>query len=297
MRKRNKNKMDLITDIKKRVNDVHSDISKFIDTNIISFTNRLYFNAAKLVGNIERLDYIMNYTFGAIAGTTATLVSQPFNRLKIEYQNDRSVTSKQFFNIRWLYTGVVRSMIGYSAEKMLVFGTYNSLRSHDVNPTLAGIASGVVAAISVTPAEQLTIDKQNGVRCFRISHLYSGFLPTVGRECIGFGIHFTMYEIFTRHFNKEREFQKTVLCGTGAVISGWSVIAPIDRIKTQIQSRNFNLSSYNIMHSYHGFKFALMRAIPFHVTCFVVMEELKKHYNNKKEELSLDKVISEFLLE
>lgn len=247
--------------------------------------------------NCNNIDYISNYVFGAIAGTTATLISQPFNRLKIEFQNDRIPLKEQYTNIRWLYTGVFRSIIGYSAEKMFVFGTYNLLRNNDINPTFAGMASGVVAAISVTPAEQLTIDKQNGIRCFKFSHLYSGFIPTVARECIGFGVHFTMYELFSNYFNEKKEFWKTVLCGTGAVISGWTVIAPIDRIKTQIQSRNFDLKSYNIIHSYHGFKFALMRAIPFHVTCFVVMEELKKLYSKKKQELDLDKIITNFLLE
>lgn len=224
-------------------------------------------------------DIMINYLFGAISGVCATTISHPFFTLKTQIQNENTVTAKNYTSIKWLYSGLFRAMIGYSIEKMLVFGTYNSLRNRDINPTICGMLSGIVAAFSVTPFEQLTIDKQNNIRIFSIRHLYAGILPTIMRESLGFAVHFTAYEKLTNIFNQERDTCKTILCGTGAVICGWGTIAPFDRVKTQIQCGNFNLSKYNIRASYAGFQFALMRAIPFHATCFVVMEELKKTFN------------------
>lgn len=223
-------------------------------------------------------NYALNYLFGAISGATGTIVSHPFFRLKTEKQNEAKITLDNLKNIKWLYSGLNWAMVGYSIEKMLVFGTYNSLRNHDVNPTIAGLTSGVIAAFSVTPFEQLTIDKQRGKINYSLKHLYSGIIPTIIRESVGFGVHFTTYEFFTSKFNPERKVIGTIFCGILSVTCGWCVILPADRIKTQIQSGNFNLKTYNVLKSYSGVHFALMRAIPFHVTCFIVMESLKKEF-------------------
>ena len=58
----------------------------------------------------------------------------------------------------------------------------------------AAFCSGVVAAFSITPAEQLVIDKQSGVKIYNLKHLYKGIVPTIARESIGFAIHFTVYD-------------------------------------------------------------------------------------------------------
>lgn len=221
-------------------------------------------------------NYFNNYIYGAISGSTATIVSHPFFRIKTSLQNEEILTKEMYSDIKWLYRGLPRAMLGYSIEKMLVFGTYNSLLKQDINPTLSGFFAGLTAAFSITPFEQLVIDKGNNIKIFSIKHLYSGIIPTIGRESIGFAVHFTIYDYLTKTFNREKEVPKTILCGIGAVIGGWGTITPLDRLKTQIQTGKFDIKTYNIKHSYKGFNFALMRAIPFHVTCFVVMEYLNK---------------------
>ena len=139
------------------------------------------------------------------------------------------------------------------------------------------------ASFSITPVEQLTIDKQLGVKKYNLKHLYQGWKPTVFRESLGFGIHFTAYEYLSNKFNSERDFTKTIVCGAGATITGWSTIVPIDRIKTKIQSGTFDHKTYDYKGSFKGFRFALMRAVPFHVTCFVIMEFLTKNSKDVKD--------------
>jgi hypothetical protein len=230
-------------------------------------------------------DYVYNYIYGGVSGGIAAFVSHPAFRIKTACQNNEILNRNMYFNPRWLFTGVTRAMLGYSIEKMIIFGTVNTLKSHGANDTIAGFIAGLLASLTITPFEQLTIDKGNNIKCFNIKHLYKGLLPTAFRESLGFAVHFTVYGYLSDNFNKEKDWYKTIFCGVGAVLGGWGTITPLDRIKTRIQSGNNDkeakLSVFKtIQRSYTGFHFALMRAIPFHVTCFLVIEYLNKNKNN-----------------
>jgi hypothetical protein len=233
------------------------------------------------------MDYKKYYIYGTLSGTVATCVSHPFFTLKNSLQNNEPIkfTGKFYFDTKLLYSGFIRSCIGYSIEKSLVFGTYNTILSHfNLNreniyhSALSGFLSGIIASLSITPFEQLTIDKQRNIKLYTPVHLYKGLFPTMARESIGFAIYFTVYDQISAYINPHREVPKTIFTGCLAIISAWSIITPIDKIKTNIQS-NTKIDIHNIVTAYKGFNFALMRAIPFHVTCFLVFEYLQK--NNK----------------
>jgi len=224
----------------------------------------------------KHTNYLKEFIFGGISGSIAVLISHPFFTLKTAIQNKEILPQKFYFNRKWIYSGMLRSMIGYSLEKMLVFGVYNSLRNNDINITVSGAISGVAASFCSTPCEQLTIDKQKSVKLFKINHLYSALFPTMVRESLGFSIHFTTYEFLTNKINKEKNILKTMLCGACSIICAISIIYPIDTLKTQIQTGNFNRNTFKFRDSFKGIHYGLLRAVPFHVTCFVVMEELKK---------------------
>lgn len=228
-------------------------------------------------------NYLENFVFGIIAGGSAAALTHPFYNMKNHLQNGLILTEKQYGNLFWLYRGLNRAILGYGVEKMIVFGIYNSLRKNEINETVSGVVAGFFASLSITPAEQLTIDKQLGVKKYNIRHLYQGWGATVFRECLGFGVHFTAYEYLTRKLNPEKNFLKTIVCGAGATVVGWGFVTPIDRIKTKIQSGTFDHKTYDYRGSFNGFRFAIMRAVPFHVTCFLVMEFLKKNSKEAKE--------------
>ena len=94
------------------------------------------------------------------------------------------------------------------------------------------------------------------------------------RESIGFTIYFTVYDQLSKDLTNQKTMN-TIAIGTMAITSAWSIITPIDKIKTNIQS-GVKIDVHNLVTSYKGFQFALMRTIPFHVTCFVVFEKLMK---------------------
>ena len=233
------------------------------------------------------------YAYGTVSGTVATCVSHPFFTLKTCLQNNEKPQLAPNFsalgtNMKFLYSGFLRSCIGYSIEKSLVFGTYNTIitkmkldRENVFHSGIAGFLSGAVASFSIAPFEQLTIDKQRKVPLdISLRHLYKGITPTIARESLGFAIYFTVYDQISKLMNPNKEVGKTIIAGSLAVTSAWAIITPIDKIKTNIQSGT-KIDVHNIVTAYKGFQFALMRAIPFHVTCFVVFEHLIKNSKNK----------------
>ena len=219
-----------------------------------------------------------NYINGAVSGIIATAVSQPFFTLKTHMQNSGGI-GWHIFKRKWLYAGLTRACVGYGIEKALVFGTYNTLMSnYDLNSATAGCAAGIVASFSITPFEQLTINRINSNTASTVSavsnkcvttaivQLYKGLLPTMAREAVGFAIYFSVYDIY----NPKHEIDKSIMGGILAITSAWCIITPIDKIKTNIQS-GIKIKFTNL---YSGFHFALMRAIPFHVTCFAIFDTL-----------------------
>lgn len=223
-------------------------------------------------------DYIKYFLHGSIAGTTATIVSHPFWYLKCLAQNNERLDS-----YKNLYKGFTRACIGYSIEKTLVFGTYNTIinkfklnRNNAVHTFCAGAISGLVSSITVTPAEQLTIDKGRGINNYSLKHLYKGIFPTMIRESLGFAIHFSIYDQLSKRYNVEKEVKKTILIGSVTVITTMFLIFGTDTIKTNIQSGKS--IDFNIRNMYKGFHYGLCRSLPFHTTCFVVFEYLQENY-------------------
>ncbi len=80
---------------------------------------------------------------------------------------------------------------------------------------------------------------------------------------------------------------KTFICGTVAVICGWTTITPIDRIKTLFQTGKINgdlktmviqIRSNLGIGAFRGFTYVMARAIPFHTVSFCTMEYLNKEH-------------------
>lgn len=229
------------------------------------------------------MDNLKYYFSGMISGICGTIVSHPFFTIKTHLQNGEFLKCRNM-NIKWLYRGFTPALTGYSIEKMLVFGSYktiyNSLRNKSISDKqkifFSGFMSGVIASVSITVFEQITISMQRNINITKYKQLFSGFLPTMARESVGFSIYFSVYEYLSNKYNKNKETLKTALIGIPSITSAWLVITPIDKIKTNIQS-NVKIDIHNIGTAYKGFLFVMLRAIPFHTTCFVVFEFMNKY--------------------
>jgi solute carrier family 25 carnitine/acylcarnitine transporter 20/29 len=242
------------------------------------------------------------YVGGTFAGIIGTLISQPADTCKIHLQTKRPLelrTRTLNQNIKWAYRGAMPSFIGYGIEKSLVFGTYSTmcnvfeLDEHNHNHTFfAGLVAGLSASLSITPAEQIKTDRQLQKKTlYTFKHLYSGIKYTSARESIGFSIYFTAYNQMSKCFNRKSEDSFPLKLAKAGIIGGfsafiaWIPIYPIDLNKTLIQSgdglkqlhQDLKNANYigKIKRLYRGYHYGMMRAIPFHASCFVIFEILK----------------------
>lgn len=247
-------------------------------------------------------DIKYNLMTGAIAGTLGTLVSHPFDTIKVHLQTNTkmNIRSRNLYNnTRWFYSGMSPSIIGYTVEKSLIFGTYFSLceifnldQSNIYHTFGAGLTSGLIASFSITIAEQIKIDKQLKQQTkYNFKHLYKGLKYTMAREGIGFGIYFNAYNQLSNYYNNDNNHKlyKTALIGGASAFIAWIPIYPIDINKTRIQAVKGNNLLHDLKMSntfkskikllYGGYHIAMLRTIPFHSTCFVVYD-LSKQYKN-----------------
>lgn len=262
-------------------------------------------------------DLLFNAGIGLIAGSVATIISHPFDTIKIHIQikKDFNFKSRTFIqNIKWFYSGVTPCIIGYSIEKSLIFGTYLTLvnnlkldKQNILHTFFAGLTSGLVASISITAFEQIKTDLQlKQPISFRISHLYKGLYYTAAREGIGFSIYFNVYNQFNNSRNNmDSNFMKhfkTALVGSLSAFLAWIPIYPIDINKSRVQS-NISFSTgliaelistegfrkkFSVL--YRGYHIAMLRSIPFHSTCFVIFE-IANDYKVLRDESIFDEVL------
>lgn len=241
---------------------------------------------------MNNMDIHMHFLYGAISGASGIIVSQPFFIIKSFIQNKEGNFNdiKQQYkkrslynNIKWFYSGYKSMIIGAGAEKMLVFGTYNGLsKFYNIQKNdyykicLASYFAGIVASFASTPAEQIANDRRLQVlkQNYSLNHLYQGLGYTMIREKIGFSVYITTFEYLQNEYNKNNLLKQTALNGSITCIASWIIVCPIDTLKTLKQS-NKNIVFNDIFSGYRGFKFALMRALPFHTTCLFTYNYLR----------------------
>lgn len=236
------------------------------------------------------MEYLNNYFCGTVSGALAACVSHPFYNVKTELQNGKNLSEiinkmkKDTFNNnrKFMYTGLSRMCVGLGMEKFLVFGTYTNMllyfeldRYNFYHSLMAGFVAGVFGSLCSTPAEQLAIDKLYGIKNYDLKHLYRGILPTMGRESVGYCTYFVAYDQLSKRYNPNKTIWGTALCGTGSISIALVFFYPMDKIKTNVQSGiPINTSSFSNI--YRGIHLGLLRALPFHISCFITFEYMMK---------------------
>lgn len=231
------------------------------------------------------------FLYGTIGGMTGILLSHPFDTIKTRLQSKQSMTFKEAFLQKKLYSGLIPPLLGVMLEKSIVFGCYDIANKKGYHPMISGLFGGAMSTIIVTPIDRIKIALQNKT-LIPWSNLYKGFLPTLCRETPGFGIYFSTYSYLSR-FNPENKPYKHFLFGCASGGAAWLFIYPSDFIKTRMQSNTndkityiikdiwtFQNPSYSfikgIRNMYRGWSLAMMRALPLHGGVFLGYEYSKR---------------------
>lgn len=225
---------------------------------------------------------------GCIGGAIGTTMVYPFDTWRVRKQSN--ITSRG--NI---YSGVLSPLIGIGLEKSIVFGSYGITKKYMPNEFSAGLLSGFLASIVVTPIEKWKILKQNnpslsykqiipGTIKKGIFPLYNGLSACFMREIPGYAIYFHTYYNLLKYKPLEyvscyNQTLSTFLYGGLSGVSAWVFIYPFDTIKTNMQYKNTSFIDTTKMlidtrKLYSGFRFGITRAFLLHSFVFLGYETM-----------------------
>ena len=262
---------------------------------------------------------------GAVSGVCAVLVSQPFDIVKVRLQNsggnDLKVLSNivKFEGILSLWRGCGISIIGSSIGNSVSFGVVENAKSHlmkgrngqltGYEHMICGAYSGAACAFISTPTESIRIKLQTqisghkdyvrakdlilqSVRKGGPLSLYKGFSTTFIREVFGDAAYFYVYQMLPRYLfggnenTEDRSLFHIMLSGGFAGIAYWTIIYPVDTIKSRLQADSifkpkfknaFDCFSKTVEESgvaqlYKGYLLCILRAFPINVALILGFE-------------------------
>lgn len=236
---------------------------------------------------------LKEYLAGSFGGAFGTIISHPFDTLRINLQTNPKLSilqvTKNIYNKNGLfgfYRGITPPLVGISLEKSIVFGTFYNLEKNGnfKNNIFNGFIAGFLSTIIVTPVERLKIALQTNqsIKNIKMNTLYSGWSATVFRESLGYAIYFKTFEMLKRYNNNDSKLN-TFMNGSLSGMSAWLFIYPSDRVKTLVQNQNKKYKDVikeiykteGLKGYYRGFSLALLRCIPLHGGVFLGYEFIK----------------------
>jgi solute carrier family 25 carnitine/acylcarnitine transporter 20/29 len=214
-----------------------------------------------------------SFIAGAFSGACGVFVSQPFDMIKVRLQNsggnDFSVLKQivKYEGLLTLWKGCGVSIIGNCFGNSISFGVVENSKSRMMKDrtepltgaehALCGVYSGVATSLISSPTEAIRIRLQTSnnqkflstrecfielLRTGGFFGFYRGLLLTLTRDVIGDAAYFSTYQIAPRVLfggqenTEKRHFSIIMLSGGLAGIAYWTVIYPVDTIKSRIQA-------------------------------------------------------------
>ncbi len=231
---------------------------------------------------------------GLISGIVSTLICNPFDVIKTNSQLNNKIN----YNIKFLYRGIISSLITIPSYWSIYFYTYNKLKYH--NRTRTSFLNGFIAcniATTITcplwfikQKNQTTNDfnlikfyKKNGITPF-----YNALLNTYIINS-SFIIQIPLYENLKQNNNlnfyiKNDTLRIFLITSISKTIAS-CVFYPFDTIRA-IKREKFHSTLLNIVNKlnknpikyYNGLGIYLLRSIPYHATTFCTFEYIKKRF-------------------
>ena len=227
-----------------------------------------------------------SYYYGIIIGSSQAIVGYPLDVLKSNLQFSRQNNIVNIFktkkNVKNIFRGVGYPIIGLSIINSSVFGLYESFYKYTNNHFTSGMLSGGLSSVLITPFEvckiKLQTDKTNRLQLFKNGFsnisLYRGFPLTIFLEGVSCGIYFSSY-----NYLKEKNINSFLSGGIAGVLS-WTLIYPVDTIKTRIQSDNElkYLEAIKKNCYFRGYKMCIIRGFLVNGVSFYLYDYLKNNF-------------------
>ncbi|KAI5700245.1 hypothetical protein M8J75_016529 [Diaphorina citri] len=229
-----------------------------------------------------------------VRGVALVYVGQPLDTVKVKMQTYPQLYSsmidccKKVWRdeglVRGLYAGTIPAILANVAENSVLFACY-------------GFCQKIISLSTGTKnVEDMSI-LANASAGYGLRGLFKGFGPTVAREMPGYFVFFGGYEA-TRTLLAPADKPKeecgalaTMAAGGVGGIALWTVIFPVDVIKSRVQaSSQQNTANFvtqmtdivkkeGVLALYNGLQPTLIRTIPASAVLFLVYEYSKKIMN------------------
>eukprot|EP01063_Lacrimia_lanifica_P039967 TRINITY_DN891_c0_g2_i1.p2 TRINITY_DN891_c0_g2~~TRINITY_DN891_c0_g2_i1.p2 ORF type:complete len:286 (+),score=61.31 TRINITY_DN891_c0_g2_i1:246-1103(+) len=250
-------------------------------------------------------------TAGGVAGVAGTVMTQPFDVLKVRQQMEggrlvavaRACMAHEGFLGLW--KGLMMPCASQGTLNAVLFASYETVmerlgdRTSVRNHAVAGGVAGVAATFVITPTELVKciaqVDRakpslRTDVRIARTIvrregplGLMKGFCPTLVREVPSFALYFGVYEWLRQVWGCG-----ALNAGGWAGVASWFFVYPMDTLKTQFQvshtsSKSFSTFLYSELtrhgsaaattrYLFRGLPSCVLRAYPQHAVTFTAYE-------------------------
>mmetsp|Transcript_9464 Transcript_9464/g.13998 ORF Transcript_9464/g.13998 Transcript_9464/m.13998 type:complete len:306 (-) Transcript_9464:31-948(-) len=216
--------------------------------------------------------------------------------------------------LHMVYRGLAPPLLMSTAMCAITLGTYGVLHDdYNVNPVIAGSFAGFTAAILLNPFQLMKVQFQLGnhylnesvsrklpfgrgvkwvVSQFKEHGMFTiwkrGIWITCARDVVGRGIYFGTYDYLKTKFNMKMNsiWLSSWLAGGTTGIITWSIMLPLDTIKSNIQAIPFHkdppsilqvIRSTSISRMYAGFFPAILRSFPANAVSLLCYEYTSRY--------------------
>ena len=196
---------------------------------------------------------------GFAMGVTRSIISHPFEILKIQSQLHLKQTKNNLFN------GLHYSIISSGMERGIQFFAYDHFRKND-NNIISALKSSILSTFIGVPYNFLMIKTQKTIIN---DHIFHKIIPLeYTKSLIGSSIF-----LYTYNEVKSKKYPLWFSSFCGTTLS-WLTIYPIDTIRNIIIGYNTH-TNIKLRCLYRGVHYPVLRSIPSSICGMYVYEEIK----------------------
>jgi len=206
---------------------------------------------------------------GLTAGLISTILCNPLDTLRINYQ----LNNKLELKFKYLYRGVSYGLIAIPSFWTIYFPFYKKLKEEEIPKPVAAYMSCCIASTFTTPFWVLRQCLQTGKEPPKMSvfNFYRGLIPTYIMN-LSFLVQIPTYEYLKSKTNNNtfNTFLNVSVSKTFATC----IFYPFDTIRAKIRNEE-SFKSIRLKEYYRGINIYLLRSIPYHTSIFCTYEFIK----------------------
>tara|TARA_Y100000389_G_scaffold48442_2_gene43725 strand:- start:8528 stop:9253 length:726 start_codon:yes stop_codon:yes gene_type:complete len=208
---------------------------------------------------------------GYLQGITRVCISYPFDyiRIKLQSNQERNAIEALQKNSRNLFRGLFIPLFAVPLDRSISFAVYEKLKNNYDSPFVASLVPSIVSNIYMVPINSINsnyiynnkLDFKKTIAKNLNNQIYNGYNVEILRNTISSFLFLYSYNIFSKYNDN------SFINGTMASLSMWSVVYPLDTIKTNkfiFKDKRYLdiIKSLDIRRAYSGIGLVFLRAFP-----------------------------------